>query len=127
MSSTPRAQDRPTAPRPAPLFDGPPPKLLTIGEVTTLFTDRLGIHTSTFYESFRDFIPFVYTRLRPTGGRNPDGTREYVPGSPRLRADVAEALVRIAAAGQWPAYVTGAFKEDRPELYAKPAAAKAAA
>ena len=87
--------------------------LLTIGEVEALFCDRLGIHRSTFFESHRPFLPFVYTRVRPVKGK----PGEFKRGSPRLRVDVAEACVELAAAGLWAEYAAGELLDERPELY----------
>lgn len=91
------------------LFEKPSP-LLTIGQVEALFCDRLGIAHSTFYESFRDQLPFVYTRTRREG-------KALVQSRPRLREDVAQGLIQIAENGLWGEYVTGALLDAYPKLY----------
>ena len=90
-----------------------PSTLLTIGEVEALFCDALGVHRSTFYESHRPWLPFVYTRVRPVKGE----PGQFVKGSPRLREDVARELLALASNGMWAEYAMGEFAEERPHLY----------
>lgn len=108
--------DRPKATAPSRvqghLFDTPSP-LLTIGEVEALFCDRLGVHRSTFYESHRPWLPFVYTRVRPIPGQ----PGAFEKGSPRLRSDVARELVELAAGGLWAEYVQRELLGELPHLY----------
>ncbi len=115
----------PVAPRPftppvqPTLFDPNPPRLLGLSRVRSLFCDRLNISESTYYDSFRDWIPVVYTRAMPVRGEK----GQYRPGSPRVREDVARELVEIAATGEWRAYCEGGLAATRPHLYTGRAAA----
>lgn len=110
----------PTAPRPfsppvqPTLFEPNPPRLLGLSRVRSLFCDRLGISESTYYESFRPWLPVVCTRAMPVRGEK----GRYRPGSPRVREDVARELVEVAAAGQWQTYCEGGLAAERPHLYA---------
>lgn len=75
---------------------------LTLGEVEALFCARLRVGRSTFYESHRPFLPVVYGDW---------GKR------PRVRRDVAEGLVGVAAAGLWAEYAQGLLRGRFPHLY----------
>ena len=92
-----------------------PPKLLTLSRVRDLFCDRLAVSESTYYESFRDWVPVVYTRAMPVRGQK--GT--FRPGSPRVREDVARELVEVAASGRWRSYCEGEMAASHPHLYAE--------
>ena len=105
------------------LFDlfGERPELLTIGETAVLFGEELGIHETTFYRSYREFLPFVYTRMVRVRG---DKTR-FKPGNPRIERSVALAIARLAARGYFPLYASGGLKERMPHLYHAPGVSKA--
>ena len=108
--------DRPAVPcssTSTPDLFGPQPTLLTLSEVEVVFCDRLAIHRSTFYESFRDALPVLHTRrVKVKGARN-----RWKPGSPRVRKDVAYKLAELAASGLWGQYLDGAYRDAHPELY----------
>lgn len=109
----PPTADRPaSSPRPD-LFGHLAPPLLRLGEVETLFCDRLGINRTSYFESVRPWLPVVYTRMVPIRGER----GRYRMGSPRLRADIAAELVAVAEAGLWPEYADGSLRDQNPHLY----------
>lgn len=90
-----------------------------MGEVEALFCDRLSCGRTSFYDHYRDFLPFVHTGMRKVRAG------EYVPAGLRLREDVARELVRVAEAGYWVDYASGDLLGEKPHLY-PPAARRAA-